>query len=61
MKKILLALTIVFLLSCRNGAAENKPTDLDHTKNNDTSVIKKDSLNPKIKDSLDSAHQSAGK
>jgi uncharacterized lipoprotein len=61
MKKMLLALAIGFLAACGNESAENKPTDVDKTKNNDTSATKKDSINPKTLDSLDSAHKAVTK
>jgi hypothetical protein len=54
MKKISIALVTVFLISCGgNENAENQPTDLDRTKNNDTSVVPIDSLNALKTDSTD--------
>lgn len=52
MKKITIALATVFLFGC-NDNAENQPTDLDRTKNNDTSVVPMDSLNAIRIDSTD--------
>jgi hypothetical protein len=54
MKKISIALVAIFLISCGgNENAENQPTDLDRTKNNDTSVVPIDSLNALKTDSTD--------
>jgi len=56
MKKIFLVLGLGFLFACHgNETANTKPTDLDRTKNNDTSVVPSDST--KIhKDSTDTTH-----
>jgi hypothetical protein len=54
MKKISIVLVAIFLISCGgNENAENQPTDLDRTKNNDTSVVPIDSLNALKTDSTD--------
>jgi hypothetical protein len=54
MKKISIALVAIFLISCGgNENAENQPTDLDRTKNNDTSIVPIDSLNALKTDSTD--------
>lgn len=54
MKKLAIALATIFFISCGgNENAENQPTDLDRTKNNDTSVVPVDSLNPIKTDSTD--------
>lgn len=39
-----------------NENAENKPTDQDRTRNNDTSAVLKDSLALVKKDSTDTTH-----
>jgi hypothetical protein len=49
-------LLIVFLSACGNQSAENRPTDLDRTKNNDTSAVPSDSSRTIKKDSIDSTH-----
>jgi hypothetical protein len=57
MKKIFILLVTSCLFACHgNESADNKPTDLDRTKNNDTSVVKTDSLNTIKKDSTDTTH-----
>jgi hypothetical protein len=57
MKKIFFIAGLSFLLACHgNETADSKPTDLDRTKNNDTSAVKMDSLNTIKKDSLDTTH-----
>lgn len=57
MKKLSTVLFTVFLLACHgNETAENQPTDLDRTKNNDTSVVPRDSVTTLPMDSTDSAH-----
>ena len=43
MKKSLFVLLITISSACGNQSAENRPTDLDRTKNNDTSVVPSDS------------------
>jgi hypothetical protein len=43
MKKIIVVLVVGKFLSCGNQSAENQPTDLDRTKNNDTSAVSIDS------------------
>ena len=54
MKKIAITLVTIFLISCGgNENAENQPTDLDRTKNNDTSAVPLDSLNAPKTDSTD--------
>jgi hypothetical protein len=56
MKQIFLALGLSFLFACHgNESADNKPTDLDRTKNNDTNAVKQDSLDNKP-DSSDTTH-----
>jgi hypothetical protein len=55
MKKISIALATVFLFAC-NDNAENEPTDLDRTKNNDTSVVPVDSVDALRVDSADTTH-----
>jgi hypothetical protein len=58
MKKIFIVLGLSFLFACHgNETADNKPTDLDRTKNNDTSVVPTDSSSIIVKDSTDSASQ----
>lgn len=52
MKKISIVLATVFLFAC-NDNAEIQPTDLDRTKNNDTSVVPVDSANTLRTDSAD--------
>lgn len=53
MKKTVIVLVLSGLFACHgNESAENKPTDLDRTKNRDTSIIKKDSILDR-KDSMD--------
>jgi hypothetical protein len=57
MKKIFIVISLSFLFACHgNENSENKPTDLDRTKNNDTSAVPRDSSMIPQKDSLDSAH-----
>ena len=54
MKKTFIVLATVFLTACGgNENAENQPTDLDRTKNNDTSVVPVDSVNSIRTDSID--------
>ena len=54
MKKIFIALLVSCLFACHgNENAENQPTDVDHTKNNDTSAVKTDSSKTIQKDSTD--------
>ena len=58
MKKILIILGLSCLVACHgNENAENKPTDLDRTKNNDTSAIPKDSLSIMKRDSTDTTRR----
>ena len=53
MKKTFIVLATVFLTACGgNENAENQPTDLDRTKNNDTSVVPMDSTNSLRTDSM---------
>ena len=57
MKKIFIVLGLSFLFACHgNETADNKPTDLDRTKNNDTSVVSTDSSSIIMKDSTDTTH-----
>jgi hypothetical protein len=57
MRKIFVLMSLVFLFACHgNENAETKPTDLDRTKNNDTSVVPNDSSMVARKDSTDTAH-----
>ena len=57
MKKILIVLGLSFLFACHgNETADSKPTDLDRTKNNDTSAVKIDSSNAIKKDNTDTTH-----
>lgn len=57
MKKILIVLALSIFFACHgNENAENKPTDLDRTKNNDTSVVPADSSATVAKDSVDTTH-----
>jgi len=53
MKKSLFVLLITILSACGNQSAENRPTDLDRTKNNDTSVVPSDSSRTIKNDSID--------
>jgi hypothetical protein len=54
MKRISIVLATVFLIACHgNETAETQPTDLDRTKNNDTSVVPVDSVNIIRTDSTD--------
>jgi len=54
MKKILIVLGLSCLFACHgNENAENKPTDVDQTKNNDTSAVPVDSSRTILKDSTD--------
>jgi len=56
MKKIFIALSTGLLIACGgNQSADNQPTDLDRTKNNDTNAVVADSLQPLQKDSTDSS------
>ena len=55
MKKICILLATVFLFAC-NDNAENHSTDLDRTKNNDTSVVPVDSANTLPIDTADTTH-----
>jgi len=56
MKKTFIVLATVFLMACGgNENAENQPTDLDRTKNNDTSAVPVDSVNSLRTDSTDTA------
>ena len=53
MKKITIALVTVFLFACNDNAG-NQPTDVDRTKNNDTSAVPLDSANtPRIDTAAD--------
>jgi len=54
MKTSLLVLVLIIFCSCGNQSAENQPTDLDRTKNNDTSVVPADSSQNMKRDSTDS-------
>jgi hypothetical protein len=57
MKKIFIILGLSCLFACHgNENAENKPTDLDRTKNNDTSIVLKDSSTLIKRDSTDTVH-----
>jgi hypothetical protein len=56
MKNSIFILVITVFCACGNQSAENQPTDLDRTKNNDTSVVPKDSSQTMKKDSTDSTH-----
>jgi len=56
MKFSLFVFAIVILCGCGNQSAENQPTDLDRTKNNDTSVVPVDSSQTLKKDSIHSTH-----
>jgi hypothetical protein len=57
MKKIFIVLGLSFLFACHgNESADSQPTDLDRTKNNDTTAIKTDSLNNIKTDSTDTTH-----
>jgi len=56
MKKMAFLLMLGFLLSCGNESAENKPTDLDRTKNNDTDAVKRDSSTIIKTDSIGATH-----
>ena len=56
MKKTVFILMLGFLFSCGNESAENRPTDLDRTKNNDTDAVKRDSSNTIQRDSTDTTH-----
>jgi len=56
MKKIFIGLGLSFLFACHgNENAENQPTDVDKTKNNDTSAVIKDSINTQSVDSTDTS------
>ena len=56
MKKIFIYLGMSFLVACLgNENAENQPTDVDQTKNNDTSAVIKDSINTAQRDSTDTS------
>ena len=54
MKNSILILVITVFCGCGNQSAENKPTDQDRTKNNDTSVVPRDSTQIPKRDSIDS-------
>ena len=57
MKKILIVMSLSLFFACHgNENAENKPTDQDRTRNNDTSAVLKDSLALVKKDSTDTTH-----
>jgi hypothetical protein len=56
MKKIFIVSSLSFLIACGNQSAENDPSDLDRTKNNDTSAVIQDSLTPVQKDTADTTH-----
>lgn len=56
MKNSLFVLAIIVLCSCGNQSAENQPTDLDRTKNNDTSAVPADTSQTIKKDSTDTTH-----
>lgn len=56
MKKSLFILLITILYACGNQSAENQPTDLDRTKNNDTSVVPTDTSQTLKRDSTDTTH-----
>jgi hypothetical protein len=57
MKKMFIVLVTSCLFACHgNESAESKPTDLDRTKNNDTTAIKTDSSHILQKDSTDTTH-----
>jgi hypothetical protein len=56
MKNALFVLVIIIFCGCGNQSAENQPTDLDRTKNNDTSVVPADSSQNIKRDSTDSTH-----
>jgi hypothetical protein len=59
MKKVSIILAIVFLIACHgNETAETQPTDLDRTKNNDTSAVPVDSVNTIRTDSTDTTRLS---
>jgi hypothetical protein len=55
MKKIIVVLAVSSFLSCGNQSAENHPTDLDRTKNNDTSAVTMDSSMMNQTDSVDTS------
>jgi hypothetical protein len=55
MKKISIVLATVILFACNDNAG-NQPTDLDRTKNNDTSVVPVDSPNTLRTDTIDTTH-----
>jgi hypothetical protein len=56
MKRIIIALSTIVLIACGgNQSADNPPTDLDRTKNNDTSALVVDSLQLPRKDGSDSS------
>ena len=58
MKKLFIVLGLGPLFACHgNETADNKPTDLDRTKNNDTSAVPTDSAKPYVKDSIDTTHR----
>ena len=56
MKKSIFILVITVACACGNQSAENQPTDLDRTKNNDTSAVPADTSQIIKKDSTDSTH-----
>jgi hypothetical protein len=53
MKALLFVLVLIIFCGCGNQSAENQPTDLDRTKNNDTSVVPSDSSHIIKRDSTD--------
>ncbi|MGZ3851222.1 MAG: hypothetical protein ACXVBX_00440 [Flavisolibacter sp.] len=58
MKKLFIVLSLSVLFACHgNENAENKPTDQDRTKNNDTSAVLKDSSVVGKKNSTDTIHR----
>jgi hypothetical protein len=57
MKQIFIFLVLGCLIACNgNETAESKPTDLDRTKNNDTSVVATDSPYTATPGSADTTH-----
>lgn len=60
MKKLFLFLVVGGLVACGgNESAQNKPTDLDRTDNDDTSARKPVDVNTYRIDSLDSVQKNA--
>ena len=56
MKRIIIALATIVLIACGgNQSADNQPTDLDRTKNNDTPAVVTDSSQTFQRDSTDSS------